>query len=111
MEINLQDIIKQRIEEFERNPQNYLKVKGKERNKEYNNAVKCFQDRVNVDRKKAKQKDLPFMAIKMKLAGIKEVDDLRAWYKKCLDYSYTRDPKTLKRKSFSQAFFGGLKCK
>ena len=83
--------------------------KRKEYNKAYANAVKCFQDRINKDRKKEKKELVPFMAVKMKLVGVRELDDLRAWYKTCLDYSYTRDKVTLKRKTFSQCFFGGTK--
>lgn len=107
--MELSELLKQRIEAFEKNPQQALKEKGKQRNKDYAYAVKCFQERINKDRLKAKQKPLPFVAIRMKLIGVKEVDDLRAWYKKCLDYSYTKDKKTGKRKTFSQCFFGGLK--
>jgi len=85
--------------------------KRKEYNKAYANAVKCFQDRINKDRKKEKKEPVEFMAVKMKLAGVRELDDLRAWYKTCLDYSYTRDKVTLKRKTFSQCFWGGTKIK
>jgi len=111
MEFSIGDIIQDRFQNFAEKPKETLKLNAKERTKKYNDAVKCFQVRINKDRVKEKKPLVPFMAVKMKLAAINEVDDLRSWYKTCLDYSYTRDPKTLKRKTFSQCFFGGTKCK
>ncbi len=109
--MELTNLFQQRLEQLEATgAKEYLKSKGVERNKAYNDAVKCFQVRVNKDRKKAKQTDLPFMAIKMKLAGVREVDDLRMFYKQCLDYSYTKD-KQGRRNSFSKAFMGALKIR
>jgi hypothetical protein len=109
--MELSDLLKERIQAFNENPKEALKQKGIERNKDYAKAVKCFQDRINKDRIKAKQKPLPFIAIKMKLIAVREVDDLRAWYRTCLEYSYKKNKKTWKRQTFSQCFFGGTKTK
>lgn len=110
--MELSNLFQQRLEEIQATgAKEYLSKKGKERNKEYAKAVQCFVDRINKDRNKEKKEPVLFIAVRMKLRALKEVDDLRIWYKTCLDYSYTRDPKTLKRKTFSQCFFGGTKIK
>lgn len=111
MELDLSQLIKQRIEEFEKDPELSLKVKGKDYQKNWAKGVKCFQDRINVDRKKENKPEVTFMQVRMKLIALKEIDDLRSFYKTCLDYSYTRDKKTGKRKTFSQCFWGALKIK
>ena len=111
MQIDLSQLIKQRIEEFEKNPELSLKVKGTEYQKKWAEGVKYFQDRINQDRKKEKKPEVNFMQVRMKLLALKEIDDLRSFYKTCLDYSYTRDKKTGKRKTFSQCFWGALKIK
>lgn len=111
MEINLQDIIKQRIEEFEKNPQKYLKVKGKEYNKKWNEAVEYFRQRINKDMRKEKRKEYEFMPIRMKLQALREIDDLRWFYRECLKYAGTYPKGSRVRNTFSKAFFGALKCK
>lgn len=108
---SLADILKERIEQFNKNPVESLKLKGKERNKEYAKAVKCFQDRINKDRKKDKQEPVPFIAVRMKLSALKEVDDLRWFYRECLKYAGTYPKGSRIRNTFSKAFFGALKCK
>lgn len=111
MELDLSQLIKQRIDEFEKNPEQSLKVKSKEYQKNWAKGVKCFQDRINQDRKKEKKTEVSFMQVRMKLIALKEIDDLRSFYKTCLDYSYTRDKKTGKRKTFSQCFWGATKVR
>lgn len=111
MELNLADILKERIEQFEKNPQAYLKVKGKEYNKKWNEAVEYFRQRINKDMRKEKRKEYEFMPIRMKLQALREIDDMRYFYNECLKYSYTKDKKTGKRNTFSKCFWGALKVK
>lgn len=107
--MEIKDILKDRIELFNRNPVEYLKVKGTTYNKDWAKAVQCFQLRINKDRKKEKKPEFTFIVIRQKLAHVKEIDDLRTFYKMCLEYSYSKDEKTKKRNTFSKCFFGALK--
>jgi len=109
--MDIADILKERIEAFKTNPELAMKVKGKEYQKNWNFAVKCFQDRINKDRKKAKQTDLPFIVIRQKLVALKEIDDLRWFYRECLKYAGTYPKGSKIRNTFSKAFFGALKVK
>ncbi len=111
MLIDIQEIIKQRLEAFQKNPEAALKVKGTEYNKSWNAAVDCFKQRINKDKKKEKLPETSFIAVRQKLAGIKEIDDLRWFYGECLKYSYTRDKITRKRNTFSRCFYGALDVK
>lgn len=106
---SLSDILKERIEQFEKNPQAYLKNKSVSYQKDWNFAVRCFQERINKDRKKAKQSDLPFIAIRQKLVALKEIDDLRWFYRECLKYSGTYPKGSKIRNTFSKCFWGALK--
>ena len=107
----LADILKQRIEQFEKNPQDYLKNKGKQHNKDWNFAVNCFKERINKDMKKAKRPEYDFIVIRQKLLALKEIDDLRWFYRECLKYSGTYPKGSKIRNTFSKAFFGALKIK
>jgi hypothetical protein len=107
--LNIADILKERIEQFEKNPQAYLKSKSTTYQKDWNFAVKCFQERINKDRKKAKQTDLPFIAVRQKLVALKEIDDLRWFYRECLKYAGTYPKGSKIRNTFSKCFWGALK--
>lgn len=109
--LDLADILKKRIERFEKNPKEYLELKGKLYNKKWNDAVKCFQDRINKDRKKEKRPEIEFLPVRQKLVVLKEIDDLRWFYKQCLEYSYTKDKATGKRNTFSRGFWGATKIR
>ncbi len=106
--ISLQDILKQRIEEFKKNPVDSIILQSKKYQKDWNFAVKCFQERINKDRKKEKKPTIVFMAVRMKLLALKEIDDLRWFYRECLKYSYTKDKNGIKN-TFSKCFWGALK--
>ena len=106
MFLDLSQILKQRIEEFEKNPQGFLNQKGKDYNKDWAKAVQCFQLRLNKDRKKEKKPPYTYIIIRQKLAHIKEIDDLRFFYRMCLDYRYKK-----KGNTFAKCFFGALKIK
>lgn len=111
MEYSIGDILKDRIEAFKANPESALKVKSTEYNKKWNEAVKFFQIRINKDRKKAKQPELEFMAIRQKLVALKEIDDLRWFYRECAKYAGTYPKGSKIRNTFSKCFFGALKTK
>lgn len=104
MEISLSDYITTKYKDFAEKPEETLKVKGKDYNKDWARAVKYFVDRINVDRRKEKKPPVTFMQVRMKLIAVKEIDDLRIFYKKCCDYKYKKRGNT-----FSKCFWGSLK--
>lgn len=106
MQVSIQEILKQRIEAQKNNTlEQQLILDGKEYQKKWSAAVQFFQTQINTDRQKAGEEILPFMAIRSKLAGVREIDDLRWFYKQCLKYSRK------KGNTFSKCFFGALKVK
>lgn len=115
----LADILKERIELSERNPQGlkiFYATQGKELAKKRNFAIKCFTDRINKDRKASGLKDLPFVAISQKLYCLREIEDLKWMWKLCAKYATTfAKEKDIKgrplRHTFSECFFGSLKIK
>lgn len=109
--MEIQSLLIKYQEALKENPKEFLDKKGKQRNKDYAKAVQCFVDRINKDMRKEKKKEYGFMPIRMKLQVLREVDDLRSFYKQCLDYSYTKDKKTGKRNTFTRGFFGSLKIR
>ncbi len=82
--------------------------KRKDYNKKYNEAVEFFRQRVNKDQRQAKLPEYGFMPIRMRLIALKEIDDMRVFYKECIEYSYTKD-KLGKRNTFSKKFWGATK--
>jgi len=109
--MNIGNILKDRIEAYQKNPQQAVKRLGTEYQKQYNFAVKCFQERINKDRKKAGYKEVPFMAVKIKLAALKEISDMRWFYRECTRYAGTRNKKTKEMNTFAGGFYGALKVK
>lgn len=102
----IQEVLEKRIAASKNNLlKEQFKIDKAQYEKDWAKAVQCFQVRVNVDRKKQKQKPLGFMAIRSKLAAVKEIDDLRWFYGQCLKYSYK------KGNTFSKCFWGALKIK
>jgi hypothetical protein len=108
--ISLQDILKDRLEAYGKNPDlvDLFRKKGKEYQKSWNKGVQFFQLEINKDRKKENLPELPFISIRQKLLALKEIDDLRWFYYHCKKYANTKD-KLGKRNSFSKCFFGALK--
>lgn len=106
MEFSIQEILSKRIEAHQNDTleQQFIKD-GKEYQKNWAKGVQFFQIAINKDRKKEGLKDLPFMAIRQKLVAIREIDDMRWFYRQCLAYSRK------KGKNFSMCFFGALKIK
>ncbi len=105
---SLEDILKDRLESFKKNPVDSILLQSKQYQKDWSFAVSCFQKRINKDRKVCGQTPLSFIAIRMKLVALKEIDDLRWFYRECLKYSKTKD-KQGNRNTFSKCFFGSLK--
>lgn len=75
-------------------------------NKKWNEAVKCFQEIINKERAKDNLKPLSFIVIRQKLVVLREIDDMRWFYKECLKYKYKK-----KGNTFGKCFFGSLKIK
>lgn len=105
MEFSIQEHLKNRIKAHQNNNlESHFKSEGKEYSKKWAGAVQYFQKRINKDRKKANQAELSFIAVRQKLIGVKEIDDLRWFYQQCLEYRYKK-----KGNTFSKCFFGALK--
>lgn len=113
-EFTIGNILKDRLEAFQKSPELSLKQKSKDYQKKWNDAVEFFRIKLNKDRAKAKQHPLPFIAVRQKLVALKEIDDLRWFYLQCVKYSNTyqkeRDAKGYPvRNTFHRCFFGALK--
>lgn len=100
----LSDILQDRIKAFSENPEKALKLKSVEYNKKWNYAVRCFQEAINKER----EKPIPFVAVRMKLLALREIDDLRWFFYHCKKYAKTKD-KQGNQNTFSKCFFGALK--
>lgn len=104
MQISLQDALKNRIEAYKNNTlERQLILDGKEYNKKWADAIEHFRKEIN---KENKEEPYPFMAIRSKLAAVREIDDLRWFYKECLKYKRKK-----KMNTFSKCFFGALKIR
>jgi hypothetical protein len=108
--MNIGDILKQKLEAYARNPQEAVRNDGKKYQKDWNFAVKCFQERINKDRKAEGKPLVAFMAVRMKLVALREISDLKWLYLVCLKYSKTKD-KQGNQNTFAKCFFGSLKVK
>jgi len=104
---SISSILENRISLYNQNPEKALKEKSTEYQKKWNEGVRCFQEEINKDRKKANLPPLPFIAIRVKLVALKEIDDLRWFFYHCRKYAKTKD-KLGKWNSFSKCFFGAL---
>jgi len=107
---SISDILKERLEAFQKNPEKALIEKGKDYNKKWAEGVKCFQVAINDERKREGQTELAFIAVRQKLVGLQEIDDLRWFYYHCKKYAKTKD-KIGKWNTFNKCFFGALKLK
>ena len=111
----IQDILKQRFSDYQNNPEETLKKKSKEYQKSWNDAVNFFVLRINKDQKKQNKPDYTFIRIRMRLVALREIDDLRWFYRECLRYSNTYEKKLINgkpvRNTFSKCFFGATKIK
>lgn len=116
---NIKDILLERLKLAEQNPEafkEFYKNQSKEETKKRNFAIKCFQERINKDRKECDLKPIPFMAVYSKMNALKEIQDFRWFWVVCSKYSKTyRKERDIKgrpiRNQFSTVFFGALDCK
>lgn len=108
--MQLGDILKERIEAYKVNPQEAEKRRGKEYQKQWSFGVKCFQEQINKDRKRENKPEVPFIAVRMKLIALQEINDLRWFFYHCKKYAGTKD-KQGRANTFSKCFFGALKTK
>lgn len=83
-----------------------LVLDRKEYNKKWCDAVQHFKIILNKERSKDKIEPLTFISVRMKLEGIKNIEDLRWFYGQCLRYKYKK-----KGNTFGKCFFGALKIK
>lgn len=109
--MDIADILKERIEAFKANPELAMKAKGTQYQKDWAFAVNCFKERINKDQRKAKKSEYDFITIRQKLVALKEIDDLRWFYRECLKYAGTYPKGSKVRNTFSKCFFGALKVK
>ncbi len=112
---SIQDILKERIEQFQKNPELALKTKSKEYQKKWSEGVEYFRLMLNKERKKAKLPPLAFIVVRQKLVALREIDDLRWFYRECIKYSNTYQKNLVNgkpvRNTFSRCFWGALKVK
>jgi len=107
--MQLSDILQERLKAYALNPEG-MKRKSVQYTKDWNFAVKCFQERINKDRKAEGKPPVAFMAVRMKLVALREISDLRWFFRECTRYATTRD-KLGNKNTFSRAFFGSLRVK
>lgn len=107
MEFSINEYLKNRIKASKKNSlKKQLVLDGKEYQKKWAKAVQFFQKRINIERKKENLPELPFIVIRQKLEGLKEIDDLRWFYTQCLIYERKK-----KSNTFSKIFFGATKIR
>ncbi len=113
--ISLADALKDRISAAHNGTiEAQIKFEGREYQKKWAEAVQFFQKSINSDRKRDTQSSLPalsFIAVRQKLAHVRDIDDLRWFYKQCLAYSRKKDPNKVQIYTFSKCFFGALKIR
>lgn len=113
--ISIQDILKDKFDQYQKNPIEASQLHGLEYGKKWNEAVQFFQIRINKDRKKDKKLPIPFIAVRMKLVALREIDDLRWFYRECVRYATTYQENRINgrpiRNTFSRCFYGALKIK
>lgn len=105
---SIQELLKIRLEKFKANPTEALKTIHKEYQQQRSNGINFFVIEINKDRKKENLPELPYIAIRQKLIALREIDDLRWFYKECKKYATTKD-KAGNQNTFSKCFWGALK--
>lgn len=110
--ISIGEALQKKIDLYSTNdPVLVAKRSSTEYQKEWARAVQFFQIRLNKDRKRDKMPELSFIAVRQKLVALREVDDLRWFYKQCCEYARKKDPARKIRYTFSMCFFGATKIK
>ncbi len=109
--MELTNLFQQRLEQIQATgAKEYLSKKGKSYNKDWAYGVKCFQVALNKEQDKAKLPPYEFMAVRQRLIALKEIDELRWFYKECIKYSRKKD-KQGKKQSFGKIFWGATRLK
>lgn len=112
---SISHILQERLLAYQNNPVEAEKRRSVAYNKAWAEAVNYFVERINKDNKKEKRPPTTFIAVRMKLVALREIDDLRWFYRECLKYSYTYQKVLVKgkpvRNTFSRCFYGALKIK
>lgn len=110
----LSDILKDRLEAYKNNPVETEKTRGKEYNKKWNEGVQYFVDRINKDNRDEGRPEVTFIAVRVRLVALREIEDLRWFYYVCLKYSKTYQKKLVDgkpvRNTFKRCFYGATKC-
>lgn len=96
--------IKQQLE----TPKTGMVEKRKDYNKSWAFGVKCFQTMLNKERSKEGLKPVSFIAVRQRLVALKEIDELRWFYNRCLKYSWKKDAQG-KKQSFGKIFWGATR--
>lgn len=108
----LEELLRQRILASQSgNLEKKVEIDVKEYKKKWKEAIEWFQKRVNEDRENDKYPPLSYIVIRQKLCHIKEIDDLRWFYRQCIAYGKTKDKVTGEQNTFSRCFWGALKNK
>lgn len=110
--ISIGDALQRRIEAYKERPiEETLKWEKADYEKRWAKGVQFFQKKINEDRRREGRKFPPmsFIAVRQKVVHIRDLEDLRWFYFKCIRYSKTKDAKTGKWNTFSRCFFGALK--
>lgn len=102
---SISELLSTRIEASKKNNlEKHFDLEKKDYNKKRAAAIQFFQKEINKEQKKDGKKEFSFIVIRQKLAGIREIDDLRWFYKKCIIYKRKK-----KLNTFSKCFWGALK--
>lgn len=111
--LSLGELLKEKIELYgSQSDDVVLKRMSSEYQKEWAKAVQFFQIRINKDQKRDGKPEFSFMAVRQRIVALREIDDMRWFYKQCCVYAAKRDPKTGKRtNTFSKCFWGATKIK
>lgn len=111
--MQISEILQQRIEQSRTNEtlQRQLELEGKEYHLRWLNGVQCFVNQLNKEQVEQGKRNYRFMEIYIKLEHIKEIDDLRWFYKQCLAYKNRIDQFGNHPNTFGKLFWGALKLR
>lgn len=102
----IKDLLEARIHLYnEFPPEKVQEDIAKRYQKDWNNAIEFFQRQINKEREDTHYPQLSFIVVRQKLEHIKDINDLRWFYKECIK------SKNKEGQSFSKTFFGALKIK
>lgn len=112
---SLSNILQERLLAYQNNPVEAEKRRSVAYNKAWNKAVNFFVLRINKDNKKEKKAPTKFIAVRMKLLALREIDDLRFFYRECAKYAGTFQKERVNgkpvRNTFKRAFYGALRIR